>query len=132
MYGDLVEFVDFEYTSRVAKVNLATMWSAANAPAMPRNVTISEVIGFPAVSESTPLEAISNDSQFTWNASNDTLTYSYEVVWRPAGALQWTHSLNVGKVYNTTISLSKDDVQFGVRAVGKDGKKSPAVFPLPM
>jgi len=30
------------------------------------------------------------------------------------------------------VDLPKDDLQFGVRAVGADGKKSPAVFPLPI
>ena len=131
VYGDLLEFVDFEYTSRVAKVNLASMWSAANAPAMPVNVTISEVIGFPAASESTPLEVISNDSQFAWATGNDPLVESYEIVWRPSGNLQWTHALNVGNTGNVTVNLNKDNVQVGIRAVGANGFKSPAVFPLP-
>ncbi|KAF2150934.1 peptidase M28 [Myriangium duriaei CBS 260.36] len=131
-YGDLLEFVDFNYTARVAKVNLATMWSAANAPGTPRSAVISEVIGFPAITESTPLEAISNDSQFAWAATNDTLVDSYEVVWRSTGNLQWTNYINVGKVYNVTLNLPKDDYQFGIRAVGRDGKKSPAIYPLPV
>ena len=131
VYGDLLEFVDFEYTARVAKVNLASMWSAANAPAMPVNVSISTLIGFPAASENTPLYELSNDSQFNWNTDNDPLVASYELLWRPAGALQWTHALNVGNVGTVTVDLSKDDVQFGIRAVGKNGMKSPAVFPLP-
>ena len=130
-YGDLIEFVDFEYTARVAKVNLASMWSAANAPALPKNVTISTLVGFPAASESTPLYEISNDSQFSWTTGNDPLVAGYELVWRPSGSLQWTHSLSVGNVGTVTVDLSKDDVQFGIRAVGKNGKKSPAVFPQP-
>ena len=130
-YGDLLEFVDFEYTARVARVNLASMWSAANAPAMPLNVTISTLVGFPAASESTPLYEISNDSQFNWMTGNDPLVAGYELVWRPSGALQWTHSLAVGNVGTATVNLSKDDVQFGIRAVGANGKKSPAVFPQP-
>ncbi|KAK5001903.1 hypothetical protein LTR39_006822, partial [Cryomyces antarcticus] len=36
-YGDLAEFVDYDFTARVAKVNMATMWSLANAPGMVRN-----------------------------------------------------------------------------------------------
>ncbi|TKA44711.1 hypothetical protein B0A54_04662 [Friedmanniomyces endolithicus] len=131
-YGDLPQFVDFEYTSRVAKVNLASMWSAANAPALPVNVTISEVVGFPAAAEDTPIEDISNDSRFAWVTGKDKLVSSYEVVWRPSGALQWTHSLNVGMTGNVTLALNKDNVQVGVRAVGADGKKSPAVFPFPI
>ena len=130
-YGDLLEYVDFEYTARVAQVNLASMWSAANAPALPKNVTISEVVGFPAASETTPLEEISNDSQFTWITGNDPLVAGYELVWRPSGTQQWTHSLSLGNVGQTTVSLSKDDVQFGIRAVGMNGFKSPAVFPMP-
>ena len=130
-YGDMIEYVDFAYTARVAAVNLASMWSAANAPALPRNVTISTVVGFPASSENTPASEVSNESQFTWTTGNDPLVASYELLWRPAGNLQWTHSLNVGNVGIVTVDLSKDDVQFGVRAVGQDGKKSPAVFPVP-
>jgi len=34
VYGDNIEFVDFDYTGRVGKVNLASMWSIANAPAV--------------------------------------------------------------------------------------------------
>ena len=131
-YGDLIEFVDFDYTSRVAKVNLATMWSAANAPAMPVNVTINELVGTDASTETTPLEVLSNDSQFFWNTGDDPLAESYEIVWRPTGSLQWTHSLDVGNIGNVTVHLSKDNVQFGVRAVGANGWKSPAVFPLPI
>jgi hypothetical protein len=131
-YGDLLEFVDFEYVTRVARVNLASMWSAANAPAMPKNVTVSELIGTTAASESSPIEELSNDARFNWNTGDDSLVAGYEVVWRPSGALQWTHSLSVGNIGTATVHLSKDDVQFGIRAVGKDGKKSPAVFPLPV
>lgn len=130
-YGDLLEYVDFAYTQRVARVNLLTMWSAANAPAMPINVTISESVGFPAGSTDTPLEDVSNDSQFSWATGNDPLVASYELVWRPSGALQWARSLDVGNVGSVTVDLPKDAVQFGIRAVGKDGKKSPAVLPFP-
>lgn len=130
-YGDTLEFVDFAYTSRVAKVNLATMWSAANAPAMPRNVTISTNVGFTAADENTPEDIVNNLSAFSWAAASDPLVAGYELVWRVSGALQWSHSLDVGNVGNVTVDLSKDSLQFGVRAVGHDGKKSPAVFPFP-
>lgn len=131
-FGDLVEFVDFDYAARVARVNLASMWSIANAPAVPTNVTLNQYIGTDASSEHTPLEVMSNDSQFFWNDAHDPMVAGYELVWRYSGALQWSHSLRLGKVNKTTINLSKDNVQFGIRAVGHNGMKSPAVLPLPL
>lgn len=131
VYGDNVEFVDFDYTARVAKVNLASMWSAANAPAMPLNVTISGDIGFPAPTNSTPVFELSNESRFSWTIGNDPLAVSYELVYRTSGTQQWSYYLNVGNVSTVTVDLPKDDLQFGIRAVSATGMKSPAVFPLP-
>ncbi|KAM3417293.1 Peptide hydrolase [Cercospora zeina] len=130
-YGDLIEFVDFDYVSRVAKVNLASMWSAANAPAMPQEVTISTGIGFPATDANTDPDLITNDSGLSWDTGNDELVASYEVVWRESGNVQWAYSKDVGNVPNVTVPLNKDNYQFGVRAVGKNGWKSPAVWPFP-
>lgn len=131
IYGDLIEFVDFDYTARVAKVNLASIWSAANAPGMPVSATISTAVGYPARTESTPLVELSNESRFSWNTGNDPLVEGYELVWRTSGTQQWTHSLEVGSVGEVRVDLPKDDLQFGIRAVGKDGRKSPAVYPVP-
>jgi hypothetical protein len=118
VYGDLIEFVDFEYTARVGKVNLATLWSLSEAPGMPRNVTIDTTV-------------LDNDTRLKWIVSNSTNVASYEVVWRSTTASLWTRMLDVGKVGAVTLPLSKDNVIFGVRSVGKDGKKSPAVYPFP-
>ncbi|KXS94606.1 hypothetical protein AC578_7054 [Pseudocercospora eumusae] len=130
-YGDLIEFVDFDYTSRVAKVNLASMWSAANSPALPQNVTISTHVGFPAGSQDEDPNFITNVSKFSWTTGHDPLVASYELVWRPSTNVQWTNSLNVGNVGSVTVDLNKDNYQFGIRAVGKNGWKSPAVWPVP-
>ncbi|KAI4276303.1 MAG: hypothetical protein LQ337_002570 [Flavoplaca oasis] len=117
-YGDLIEFVDFEYIARVAKVNAAALWSLANAPESPRNVTVNTTL-------------LSNDSQFTWLASNETLLAGYEALWRPTDAPFWTHVVPLGNVNTATINLSKDNVIFGIRSVGKNGYASPATFPFP-
>jgi Zn-dependent M28 family amino/carboxypeptidase len=39
-FGDLLEFVDFNYVARVAKVNAAIMWALATGPGTPKNVEI--------------------------------------------------------------------------------------------
>lgn len=130
--GDLPEFVDFDYTSRVAKVNLATMWSAANAPASPINVTISQEVGFPAPSNDTKPDPVTNKSLFAWTTGNDDMVAGYELVWRQSTNVQWTHSLDVGTAGNVTVDLSKDNYQSGVRAYGTNGLKSRAVWPVPL
>ncbi|KAK7452723.1 hypothetical protein VKT23_012124 [Stygiomarasmius scandens] len=115
-FGDLPEFCDFDFISRVAKVNGAILWSAAMAPSMPRNVKIIAT-------------QLTNNSTLTWDLDQD--VQGYEVVWRPTEMPFWTRVIDVGKVSTATVLLSKDNVQFGVRAVGKDGFKSPAVAPVP-
>ncbi|KAF1993419.1 putative zinc metalloprotease [Amniculicola lignicola CBS 123094] len=117
-YGDLAEFVDFKYVARVGKVNLATLWSLSEAPGQARNVTVNTA-------------ALDNYTRLSWLLGTDTNLKSYEVVWRATTAPLWTHSYDVGLVDKVTLPLSKDNVIFGVRAVGKNGYKSPAVYPFP-
>ncbi|KAI9710745.1 MAG: hypothetical protein M1820_002578 [Bogoriella megaspora] len=131
LYGDDIQFVDFNYTARVARVNLAALWSLANAPALPTNVIFDVNVGEPAANSNTPVENLENETQFYWNVQNSELLQGYELVWRPSSQQQWTHSYYVGKVNQVKVNLSKDNVVFGLRAVGTNGKKSPAVFPLP-
>jgi Zn-dependent M28 family amino/carboxypeptidase len=116
-FGDLAEFVDYDYVGRVAAVNMATLWSLANAPGMPRNVTINTSL-------------LNNDSKLKWKKGSGE-TVGYEIVWRATDASLWTHVVDVGNVQTATLPLSKDNVIFGVRAVGKNGYRSPAVAPFP-
>ncbi|KAJ9614094.1 hypothetical protein H2200_002230 [Cladophialophora chaetospira] len=120
-YGDLPEFCDFGYISRVGKVNGASLWSLANAPGQPTKVYVNTT-------------ALSNDSQFVWQPpiGGAIGVTGYEVVWRPTDAPFWTHFLPVGNVLTVTVKLSKDNVIFGIRSIGANGYKSPAVFPFPL
>ena len=117
-FGDLPQFVDYEFIKRVGKVNAAAMWSLSQAPGTPKQVTINTTV-------------LSNESQFSWAKSNETGLAGYEVLWRPTNAPQWTHVIPVGNVNTATVKVSKDNVAFGIRAVGTNGYKSPAAFPFP-
>jgi Zn-dependent M28 family amino/carboxypeptidase len=116
-YGDLPQFLDYNYIARAACVNLAALWSLSQAPAVPANVTIDA-------------SALTSNSSFTWlpSSSPDPALAGYEVVWRPTSSPQWTHAIPVGLAQAATVPLSKDDVVFGVRAVSRDGYASPAAF----
>jgi arginase family enzyme len=41
----------------------------------------------------------------------------------------WTQALPVGNVSSVTLNISKDNVQFGIRAVDNNGNRSPVAFP---
>jgi hypothetical protein len=119
-YGDTPEFVDFEYTANVARVNLVALASLASAPAKPKGVGI--VTG-----------RLTNETDLKWDANTDADLAGYEVVWRDTTAAEWTSGKFVGNVTTYTAKgMSKDNFFFGVRAVDKDGNKSPVVYPRPL
>jgi hypothetical protein len=117
-YGDLVEFCDFKYIARVARVNAAALWSLAQAPGTPKGVVIDTT-------------QLTNETTLRWQRGTSPDLTGYEVVWRETTAPDWTNVLAVGDVTTVTIDLSKDNVFFGVRAVDRDGHRSPVAAPLP-
>lgn len=119
-YGDTLEFVDFEYTANVARVNLIALASLAHAPAKPKNVAIVTT-------------RLTNDTELKWDANTDADLAGYEVVWRDTTAAEWTDAVPVGNVTSFVMKArSKDNYFFGVRAVDRSGNKSPVVYPRPV
>ena len=119
MYGDLIEFVDFDYTAKVAKVNAAALASLALAPSAPKDVKVRT-------------DKLVNDSTLVWAANPEPDVAGYRIVWRDTTAAQWEGSQYVGNVTEATVKLSKDNVFFGVQAIDKEGNVSPATYPTPL
>lgn len=117
-YGDLVEFCDFGYITRVTKVNAAALWSLAQAPGTPKGVVIDTT-------------QLTNQTTLRWTRGTEADLAGYEVLWRETTAPDWQHVITAGDVSTVTIDLSKDNVFFGVRAVDRDGHRSPAAAPQP-
>ena len=120
-FGDLIDFVDFDYIARVAAVNAAALWNLATAPGTPKNVAIhvTPPLGF----------AGNNVTTLTWNANPESDLAGYEVVTRETTEPDWTNAINVGNVTTVALDIAKDNVQFGVRAVDQAGNRSPVGFP---
>ena len=117
-FGDLVEFDDFSFIERVARVNACALWSLAQGPGTPKGVQIVAAV-------------LTNNTQLVWNANTDPDLAGYEVVWRETNAPDWTHAIPVGNVTTTTLPVApKDNFQFGVRAVDTAGHHSPVAFPV--
>jgi len=120
-FGDLPQFVDFDYAARVARVNAAALWALATNPATPKNVQIHTAPppGFPGT----------NLTSLDWAANPEPDLAGYEVVMRETTSPVWTSAIPVGNVTSVTLNISKDNVQFGIRAVDKSGHRSPVGFP---
>ena len=118
-YGDLPQFDDFNYIADVTRVNAASLAALALAPARPKTVT------FPT--------SLSNDTPIKWDANKEPDLAGYEIVWRDTTEATWTHSQSVGNVVTFTMKgMSKDNYFFGVRAIDKDGNRSPVTYPRPL
>ncbi|NOX58362.1 MAG: M20/M25/M40 family metallo-hydrolase [Planctomycetes bacterium] len=103
-YGDLPEFVDFDYLTNVTRVNIAALASLASAPARPKNARIV-------------LDKLSPSTTIAWDRGAEPDVVGYEVVWRPTRSPVWTGADRVGDVDRVTLERSKDNYFFGVRAV---------------
>ncbi|RZA32638.1 MAG: M20/M25/M40 family metallo-hydrolase, partial [Lysobacteraceae bacterium] len=69
VYGDLIEFNDYEYIAKVAKVNAAALASLALAPSAPQEVKLRT-------------DKLTNDSTLVWQANPEPDLAGYRIVWR--------------------------------------------------
>ena len=118
-YGDLPEFVDYAYVARVARANLAGLASLARAPSAPEDARME-------------VTQLTNDTTLTWQAPRYGKPVGYRLVWRATDSEVWQGQQDVpASQTKATLPLSKDNLQFGVIALGADGVESVAAFPLP-
>jgi hypothetical protein len=118
-YGDLPQFVDFDYVANVTRVNVTALAALASAPAPPHDAVVLTT-------------RLTNDTDLQWAPNSEPDLDHFEIVWRDTTAAMWEHSRAVGNVTKYTVQgLSKDNFIFGVVAVDKEGHRSPAAFPRP-
>ncbi len=117
--GDLVEFVDFDYLSRVTRANLAGLATLAWAPPPPANAVVDA-------------STLSNDTRLRWQASAGAA--GYRVLWRRSEAARWEFGRDFGPDAREALiaGVSRDDVVFAVQALSKDGHSSLAAFAPPL
>lgn len=117
-YGDLPDFVDFEYMRKVTGINLASLPSMASAPSEPQAVGID-------------VRKLRNTSTLRWDAPAKGKAKGYYVLMRETDSSTWEKKFYTEE--NTfTIPYSKDNFFFAVQAAGEDGHESMAVFPQPI
>lgn len=116
-YGDLPQYLDFNYLARVTKMNVAALAALALGPDQPQQVELVT-------------QHLTNDSTLRWKpAPGDS---QYEVVWRETTSPVWQYAKNVGNSTQATVPVSKDNYILGVRAMDSHGLYSPVVYPVPV
>jgi hypothetical protein len=118
-YGDLPEFMDFEYLRKNTGVNLATMASLAWAPAAPENVAVLTA-------------ELTNKTDLQWEAPDKgQKPAGYYVLMRETNSPRWEKKFFV-KDTKATLNYSKDNYFFAVQAVDEEGHASLPVLPVPL
>ncbi len=117
-YGDLPQFVDYEYVRKIAGVDLAVLSSLSLAPPSPRNVRID-------------VSKLSNFSKLKWDAPKGEAPAGYFVLMRKTYQPFWQKKIFV-KNRSITLPYSKDNYFFAVQSVDKQGHESLPVFPMPI
>jgi Zn-dependent M28 family amino/carboxypeptidase len=118
-YGDVIEFVDFDYARKLTALNVVSLAGMASAPPFPANVDIEG-----AVQPSTTLSWSIPEGKAAENLAG------YKVYWRLTTEPQWTFSRYVGLVDTYILeNVVIDNYLFGVASVSTDGYESPVVFP---
>jgi len=117
-YGDLPEFMDFEYLRKVAAVNLAAAASLGQSAGMPQEVKID-------------VRGLSNSSTLSWKAPIHGKVKGYYVLMRETSSSMWEK-----KFYTEDTQLklpySKDNYFFAVQSVSESGTESLPVIPTPL
>jgi len=116
-YGDLEEYMDFDYLKKNASVNIANLANLAKAPGVPQNVSID-------------VKELTNFTELSWSASAFGNLKGYYVLMRETTSPIWQK-----KIFTTEDSInlpySKDNYFFAVQSVSNDGNESLPVMPLP-
>jgi hypothetical protein len=114
-YGDLPEYIDFEYLRKNTSVNLSNLANLAKSPPAPEDVKID-------------VKKLTNTSFIYWKEPKAAKPTGYYVLVRETTSAFWQK-----KIYteSTEINLpfSKDNYFFAVQSVNEAGNESLPVVP---
>jgi Zn-dependent M28 family amino/carboxypeptidase len=115
VYGDLAEFMDFEYLRKNTGVNLSSLANLAKAPSMPQDVKIET-------------KNLTNSSTLNWKAPKNGSVKGYYLLMRETTSAVWQKKIFTAQT-TITIPYSKDNYFFAVQAVNETGNESLPVVP---
>lgn len=114
-FGDLPDFVDYEYTRKVTQMNLASLANIALAPREPQKVGIVT-------------SGLTNKTELKWEIPVGEKPIGYYVVMRETSSPIWEKKFFVTDT-KALLNYSKDNYYFGVQSVDSEGHESLVVIP---
>ena len=116
-YGDLPEFIDFEYLRKNTALNLSTLANLAKSPGVPQSPKVLTA-------------DLTNLTNLTWSAPLEGKPKGYYVLIRETTSPVWQKKIFTSET-TMTLPMSKDNYFFGVQSVSETGNESLPVIPLP-
>lgn len=117
-YGDLIEYMDFEYLRKNTALNLANLANLSKAPPVPQEVKVDT-------------KNLTNSTALTWTAPKAGSVKGYYILMRETTSPVWQK-----KIFTTETSArlpySKDNYFFAVQSISDTGNESIAVVPAPI
>ncbi len=109
-YGDLPEYMDFEYLRKNTAVNLATLCNLAKSPSRPIDVKID-------------VARLGNRSYLYWKAPQSGKLKGYYVLVRETTSAVWQRKIFTKDNF-IDLPISKDNYFFAVQSVNEEGNES--------
>lgn len=114
-YGDLIEFMDFDYLKMNTAVNVAVLSNLAKSASKPENVKMD-------------VKELSNSTKLTWDKPVSGKIKGYHILIRKTDQSVWTERIFTSE-NSITIPYSKDNFLFAIQSVSADGNESLPVIP---
>lgn len=114
-YGDLQEFMDFEYLRKNTGVNIAVLASLAKAPSSPTEVKVD-------------VKNLSNSTFLYWKAPANGAVKGYYVLMRETSSAVWEKKFFTSAT-ELRLPYSKDNYLFAVQSIGNDDTESLPIVP---
>jgi hypothetical protein len=117
VYGDLIEFMDFEYLRKNTALNLSNLANLAKAPGVPQDVRVE-------------VRSLTNGTQLMWKAPAYGKVKGYYILMRETTSAVWQKKIFTTQT-DVKLPYSKDNYFFGVQSVSEEGNESLPVLPTP-
>jgi len=117
VYGDLVEFMDFEYLRKNTAMNLANLANLAKSPGKPQDVKVE-------------VKNLTNGTQLMWKAPAYGKVKGYYILMRETTSAVWQKKIFTTET-DVKVPYSKDNYFFAVQAVSEAGNEGLGVVPVP-